>query len=345
MLPPLNIGIIRDDRFLNHQTGLSHPEAPQRLSVVHRMLDYDFAAAFDERPAEPATLEQVEALHTPDYIRMVIATARRRFTNLAADTTASSESCYTAFLAAGACIRGAREALAGDYQAALALVRPPGHHAQPAKAEGFCILNNLGITALELLRQGLKRILIVDWDLHHGNGLQKVFYDSPEVFYFSSHHLQSYPRTGDWEEAGAGAGEGYTLNLCLPPGADDNDVVELYRQLLPSVVERYQPQVILVAAGFDGHVDDPLSNLAMTAAGFGALGQLVADLGPRGCGVPLLLALEGGYDPTDLAECLRQVLLAWQGDPTMLERASSDRGAEWAERARAAHRRYGVWID
>ena len=344
MLPPLDIGIIRDERFLHHQTGLSHPETPQRLAVVHRMLDYDFAAAFDERPGEPATLEQVEAFHTPDYIRMVIATARRRFTNLAADTTASSESCFTAFLAAGACICGARELLAGDYQAALALVRPPGHHAQPAKAEGFCILNNLGITALELLRQGLKRILIVDWDLHHGNGLQKVFYDSPEVFYFSSHHLHSYPHTGDWEEAGAGAGEGYTVNLCLPPGADDNDVVELYRRLLPSVVERYQPQIILVAAGFDAHRDDPLSNLSMSAAGFGALGGLLADLGPRGCGAPLLLALEGGYDPTDLAECLRQVLLSWLGDPTMLERASSDRGAEWAARAMAVHRRYGIWM-
>ena len=155
----------------------------------------------------------------------------------------------------------------------------------------------------------------------------------------------SYPHTGDWEETGAGPGEGYTLNLCLPPGADDNDVVELYRQLLPSVVERYQPQIILVAAGFDAHINDPLSNLAMSPAGFGALGQLLADLGPKGCGAPLLLALEGGYDPEDLAQCLRQVLLAWQGAPTMLERASSGRGSELADRARAIHRRYGVWVD
>ncbi len=345
MVPPLNIGIIRDERFLRHQTGLSHPESPQRLSVVHRMLDYDFAAAFCERPAELATLEQVEALHSPDYVRMVIATARRRFTNLAADTTASAESCYTAFLAAGACLRGAQELLAGDYQAALALVRPPGHHAQPAKAEGFCIFNNLGVTCLALLRRGIKRILVVDWDLHHGDGLQKAFYQTPEVFYLSSHHLSSYPHTGDWEEVGAGDGEGYNLNLCLPPGCNDADLVELYRQVLPPVVERYRPQIILVAAGFDAHQDDPLSNMALTAAGYGALGQLVADLGPRGCGAPLLLALEGGYEPADLAECLRRVLLAWQGDPTALERLSSDRGAELAARARAVHRRYGVWVD
>lgn len=217
---------------------------------------------------------------------------------------------------------GARELLAGDYQAALALVRPPGHHAQPAKAEGFCILNNLGITALELVRRGLKRVLIVDWDLHHGNGLQKVFYESPEVFYFSSHHLHSYPHTGDWEEAGAGAGEGYTVNLCLPPGADDNDVVELYRQLLPTVVERYRPQIILVAAGFDAHREDPLSNLSMSAAGFGALGQLVADLGPgaagRPCSWPWRAATSPPTWPNACARCSwpgRAIPPCWSAPP------------------------------
>ncbi len=345
MASPLSVGITRDQRFLRHQTGLSHPESAQRLAVVYRMLDYEFAAVFDERTPAPATLEQVEALHTPDYLRMLLATARRRFTNLAADTTACSESCFTAFLAAGACLGAARELRQGRYQAGLALVRPPGHHAQPDKAEGFCLLNNLGITALELLKQGLRRILIVDWDLHHGDGLQRVFYRSKEVFYLSSHHHRSYPHTGGWEEAGAGEGEGYTLNLCLPPGSDDNDVLTLYRQVLPPVVERYRPEIILVAAGFDAHVDDPLSNMAMTAAGFGGLAELLAELGPRQSGAPLLLALEGGYDPNDLAQCLRRVLLALQGEAGAPARTASERGAELAARARQVHRRYKVWTE
>ncbi|MCF8033069.1 MAG: histone deacetylase [Desulfarculaceae bacterium] len=345
MASPLSIGITRDDRFLAHQTGLSHPEAPARLAAVYRMLDYEFAAVFAERTPQPATLEQVEALHTPDYLRMLLATARRRFTNLAADTTASSYSCYTAFLAAGGCLGAAQDVLEGRYQAGLALVRPPGHHAQADKAQGFCILNNLGITALELIKQGLKRILIVDWDLHHGDGLQRIFYDSPQVLYFSSHHHHSYPHTGGWEEAGAGQGAGYTVNLCLPPGSDDNDVVTLYRELLPQVVERYQPQVILVSAGFDGQRDDPLSNMSMSRAGYAALAALLADLGPLGGGAPLMLALEGGYDPDQLAACIRSVLLALLGEQTMLERAGSERGAEMAEQARAVHRAYKVWVD
>ncbi|MCB2227642.1 MAG: histone deacetylase [Desulfarculaceae bacterium] len=345
MTSPLSIGITRDDRFLEHQTGLSHPEAPARLATAYRMLDYDFAGQFIERAPSPATLEQVEALHTPDYLRMLLATARRRFTNLAADTTASSLSCYTAFLAAGACLDSAHDVIDGGYQVGLALVRPPGHHAQPDKAEGFCILNNLGITALQLIKEGMERILIVDWDLHHGDGLQKVFYGTDKVFYLSSHHQHSYPRTGGWEEAGAGDGAGYTVNLCLPPGSDDNDVVTLYRELLPSVVERYQPQAILVAAGFDALVDDPLSNMAMTRAGFAALAELVARLGPIGGQIPLMLALEGGYDPDQLAGCLRAVMLAFLGEATMLDRASSTRGEELAARARAVHRGHKVWVD
>jgi len=345
MTSPLSIGITRDERFLLHQTGLSHPEAPQRLAVAYRMLDYEFAALFDERTPSPATLEQVEAVHTPDYLRMLMATARRRFTNLAADTTACAQSCFTAFLAAGACLGAASDLREGRYQAGLALVRPPGHHAQPAKAEGFCILNNLGIAALELLRQGLKRILIVDWDLHHGDGLQQVFNDTDQVLYLSSHHQHSYPHTGDWEEAGAGAGRGYTVNLCLPPGSDDNDVVTLYREVLPPVVERFAPEIILVAAGFDALRDDPLSNMSMTPAGFAALAELLARLGPRQGGAPLLLALEGGYDPDQLASCLRAVLLALHGEATMLDRADSQRGDELAERARQAHRQYRVWVD
>ncbi|MEW5914561.1 MAG: histone deacetylase [Thermodesulfobacteriota bacterium] len=339
------IGIIRDQRFLRHLTGLSHPESPERLSTIYRLLDYDFPDSFPQLPAEPATLQQIEAVHQPGYVQMVLATARRRFTHLAADTTASTDTCLAAWLAAGACVQGVEALLAGEMDICLTLVRPPGHHALPERAAGFCIFNNLGIAARYALGRGLQRILIVDWDLHHGNGLQELFYDQAEVFYFSSHHLPSFPRTGDWQETGRGAGLGYTLNLCLPAGFNDADILHLYRDALTPVVERYRPQLILVACGFDAHADDPLGNLALSAEGFAGLAALIMALGPQQSGVPVLLALEGGYNPTALADCLRRMLEAFTGVQTRAWSAHSDLAAELVERARDLHRPYRVWTD
>jgi len=340
---PPKIGIIRDQRFLRHLTGLSHPESPERLSAIYRLLDYEFPVDFPQPPAQPATLEQIEAVHRPSYVQMVLATARRRFTHLAADTTACADSCLAAWLAAGSCVQGVDALLAGELDLCLALVRPPGHHALPERAGGFCIFNNLGIAARHALQRGLKRILIVDWDLHHGNGLQQLFYDQAEVFYLSSHHLQSFPRSGDWQEAGQGPGLGYTLNLCLPAGFNDADMLHLYREVLTPVVERYRPQIILVACGFDGHADDPLSNLALSAEAFGGLAALIMALGPRQNGAPVLLALEGGYNQAALTACVRRMLEAFTGAQTHAWSARSGLAAELVARARTVHRPFRVW--
>lgn len=340
---PLNIGVIRDQRLLRHKTGLSHPESPQRLVSAYRLLDYEFAGEFPEMGAQAATLEQIETVHEPRYVQMVLATARHRFTHLSADTVACADTCQAAWLAAGACVQGVDALLTGDLQICLALVRPPGHHALPGRAGGFCIFNNLGLAARHALGQGLQRILIVDWDLHHGNGLQELFYGQREVFYLSSHHLRSYPRTGDWDQIGQGLGRGYTLNLGLPIGFDDAGMLQLYRQVLVPVVERYRPQLILVACGFDAHADDPLSNMALSEEAFAGLADLVKTLGPEQNGIPALLALEGGYDSAVLAACLRKVLDALTGAQTQAWSAQSEKAAELFARAQALHQPFKVW--
>jgi len=339
------VGIVRDQRFLDHQTGLTHPERPARLEAIHRRLDQGLAQRLELVEPVMASLEMLELVHRPAYIEMVLRTARLGHVHLASDTPASAGTHRAACLAAGGCVQALRRLLAGRLDACFALVRPPGHHALPDQAGGFCVFNNLGIAArYGLERLGLERILIVDWDIHHGNALQELFYEDPRAFYFSSHYLDSYPHTGDWEAVGHGPGRGYTLNLPLPKQMGDDEMIRLYREVLPAVVEGFQPQVIMVAAGFDAHRDDPLGRGDMTERGFAALAALVRHLGPER-GVPLLLALEGGYQPAALAESVAGVLqvLLDGAEPGLWQEPRGERGAELAARAREIHRPYGIW--
>lgn len=343
----LSLGIVRDPEYLEHKTGLGHPEDPGRLVSLHQMLDQEFSGRFLALTPSPATLEQIEMVHSPAYVQLVLSTARRAFTNLTSDTPSSAHSCQAAWLAAGGCLKALEALMTGQCAMCLALVRPPGHHALPGQAGGFCIFNNLAITARWARRAfGLKRILIIDWDVHHGNGIQEAFYREREVFYLSSHYYQAYPHSGDWEEVGLGAGAGYTLNLCLPGDAGDDDVLHLYREILPQVVEGYDPQLIMVAAGFDAHKDDPLGNTQLSEMAFAGLGSLVRRLGPAK-GIPLLLALEGGYNHEALTASLRQNLLALVQPgygQDILAQADSFRGQALANKARHVHGPYGVWM-
>ncbi len=342
-----NIGIVRHPLYLEHKTGLSHPESPERLVQLNAMLEKDFAGALLHLEPAPATLEQIEAVHSPAHVQLVLSTARRSFTNLTSDTPASAKSCQAAWLAAGGCLRALEALLSGQCEICFALVRPPGHHALIGQAGGFCIFNNLGIAA-RWARQahGLSRILIIDWDIHHGNGIQEIFYRDKGVFYLSSHYYQAYPHSGDWEDVGMGAGTGYTLNICLPPDAGDDDVLTVYREILPQVAESFDPQLIMVAAGYDGHKNDPLGNTQLSEAAFAGLGALVRRLGPER-GVPLLLGLEGGYNPQALTDCVRATLTALQGrgpGADLLAQARSQVGLSLAKKTRQVHGIYGVWM-
>lgn len=344
----LAVGIIRDQRYLEHKTGHVHPEHPKRLRAVYRMLDHDFAPGLIDIEPEMATMEQLEFVHTPAHIEKVLKTADHNFTSLAPDTPASAKTYLSACLAVGGCIRGLEALFSGQCDVCFSLVRPPGHHALPNRANGFCIFNNLGITArFAHKRYNTRRILILDYDVHHGNGLNELFYEQREVFYFSTHDIGLYPYTGDWKETGIGEGEGYTVNVPVPRTVEDQEFLYLYRELLGSVIRRYRPELILVAAGFDAHKEDPIGRSQLTELAFQGLSELLLELREEVDRPPLLFALEGGYDPPTLARCVRRTLEGLLGEPPResIMGEGSERVNELVEKARQVHRRYGVWVD
>ncbi|HMK35257.1 MAG TPA: histone deacetylase [Desulfomonilaceae bacterium] len=344
----LKVGIVRDDRYLLHQTGLDHPERPGRLKAVYRMLDKEFTQGLVSIEPDLATLEQLELVHTPTYIRKILRTSERELTNLASDTPVGPESYVSAWLAVGGCIRGLQSLMSGRCDVCFCLVRPPGHHALRDRAGGFCIFNNLGVAARYALeRYGLRRILIIDWDIHHGNGLQSLFYEENQVMYFSSHYIGWYPHTGNWDETGSGSGLGYTINLPVTKDIDDGDIIYLYWKVLGSVMKSYRPELILVAAGFDGHYRDPVGRTRITEKAYRVLTELLLELRGAVRSPPILFSLEGGYDVAALTSCVKEVMgaLTFVGRRQRVPVSVSPRGIELAEKAVDIHRKYRVWTD
>lgn len=342
------IGIVRDERYLEHKTGHIHPDQPKRLRAIYRMLDTDFASGLINIEPELASLEYLELVHTPVYIEKVLKTADLDFTSLAPDTPASAKTYLSAWLAVGGCLKGLDALISGQCDVCFSLVRPPGHHAMPDRAGGFCILNNLGVTARYAIKQhGFQRILIVDWDIHHGNGLQDLFYGEKEVLYLSSHDTLLYPYTGDWNETGKGEGKGYTINLPIPRELEDKEFLHLYKEVLGPVVRRYRPELLLVSAGFDAHYRDPIGRSRLTEQAFRWLTSLLLDLRSQVDCPPILLALEGGYNPRALASSVKEVLKALATEEN-LEKFPSEvtqRAAKLVEKARRIHARHKVWAD
>jgi len=338
--------IIRDNRFLEHKTGLVSLEHPNRLKAIHQMLDTDFPEKLVTIKPEPVTMDVLETVHTPIYIEKILKTAEYEFVHLSPDTPASTKTYLAAFLAVGGCLQALDSLMSGNCEAAFALIRPPGHHALPDRASGFCIFNNLGVTALRAISTyGLKRILIVDWDIHHGNALQRLFYDKKEVLYFSSHYVFTFPQTGAWEDTGKGEGSGYTVNIPLLKNLGDDDILHCYRDILGPIIVEYKPQLILVAAGFDGHRDDPLGRTNFTEIGYRWLTQLIMKFGAKVGSPPILLALEGGYNLMALAASVREVLMTLAAGDIKAEipHPNTPPGEELVTKAKQIHARFGIW--
>ncbi|OHE18572.1 MAG: hypothetical protein A2X96_00110 [Syntrophobacterales bacterium GWC2_56_13] len=315
-----NTGIVKDMRYLRHGPEFAHPESPQRLISIYEMLDNpDMSWKFAWIDARYATREDLERVHRPSYLDTIAATAGKTVM-LDPDTVATAETYDVARLAAGGVMNAIDSVASGETDNAFALVRPPGHHAQAAVAAGFCIFNNIAIGARHALaRHGMKRILIVDWDLHHGNGTQEIFFEDRQVLYFSTHQSPAYPGTGGLTEMGKGEGIGYTLNVPLSPGADDAFYVRVFRDILSPIVLAFKPEIILVSAGFDPYVGDPLGAMEVTPEGFACMTRILLDLADECCGGQMVLVLEGGYQIQGLTKSVRAVLLELLGETRVTE--------------------------
>ncbi len=294
-----------DERMVDHDPGDFHPEQPARLPAVVEGLQRDPIAGTCFRTPEPCPRPLLERIHSPRYLE-TLERARGKRLWLDPDTSISEGSIEAMYLAAGAAVQGLVAVAAGEARTAFALVRPPGHHAEHSVARGFCLVNNIAVAALHAREAlGFKRVLVVDWDVHHGNGTQQAFEDRDDVLYFSAHRYPFFPGSGALSEVGIGAGRGYTLNAPLPPGVGDDEFLSLCQRILVPVSAEFKPDIVLVSAGFDGHFADPLGGMRQTTEGFRELCALVRRIADEYADGKLLLVLEGGYDLAALHDCVR----------------------------------------
>ncbi|MDD5475911.1 MAG: histone deacetylase, partial [Syntrophales bacterium] len=290
-----NTGIVTDNRYIKHETGYFHPESPQRLEAIYGMLeDSDMRDRFYKVEVRPAEISEIAMVHKQNYIERVAATAGISSTSLDPDTVTSADSYEAALLAAGGLMNAVDRVMDGTVKNAFAFVRPPGHHAEAGRSGGFCLFNNVAIAAEHARKKhGLKRILIADWDLHHGNGTQHSFYADPGILFFSTHQYPFYPGTGSLNEIGSGAGEGYTINVPLSRGKDDADYLRIYRRILDPVSDAFKPELVLLSAGFDICVGDTLGGMKVSEQGFVNLIRCLMNIADRCCGGRLVATLGG----------------------------------------------------
>jgi acetoin utilization deacetylase AcuC-like enzyme len=297
-------GFAYTDTYLKHQTGTGHPERPERLTaVVNRLKQDDLLPGLVLLPPRAASLEWITAVHTPAYAERVRQLCHDGAAYVdSADTPVSRESYEVALQAVGGVLAATDAVMTGKVRNAFCLVRPPGHHALKDRAMGFCLFNNVAIAARYLQKSHhLARVLIVDWDVHHGNGTQAAFYDDDTVFYFSVHQSPLYPGTGSAAERGEGKGQGFTLNVPLPAGSGDEAYKKVFEEKLKPAADAFKPDFVLVSAGFDAAQNDLLGRMKVTPDGYATLTRLVKAIARQHCQGRLVSLLEGGYNLESLA--------------------------------------------
>jgi acetoin utilization deacetylase AcuC-like enzyme len=308
-----NSGIIVDRAYLKHEPGEFHPERPERIGVLLDLAEQLDREKFQLIAPRAANRSEIELCHSADYVTLVEATSKTNQYALDGDTITCRDSFGVGLLAVGGFLRLLDAIAAAESANGFALVRPPGHHATRNRAMGFCLFNTIAIGARYLKRaHGAKRVLIMDWDVHHGNGTQEAFYNDPSVLFISTHQFPYYPGTGAMDEIGANGGEGYTVNIPLPAGCADAEYLQVFEEIVRPTANKFKPDWILVSAGFDPHRRDPLGGMNVTEEGFGAMAQMLLRLADRHAGGKIAFLLEGGYDLAALNNSVAAVLNALQ---------------------------------
>lgn len=343
----MSVAIVASPEYLKHDFP-DHPESAQRLRAIESALDspaLGLRELLRSLDPMPATREQIAAAHSPAYID-----ALERVMDQApgyidsAPTYIVPESFNIACLSAGGAIRAVEAVCSGEARAAFALVRPPGHHAVPDQPMGFCLFNNIAIAARHAQRQhGRERVLIVDFDVHHGNGTQDIFYTDPSILFVSTHQEGIYPGTGALAETGAAAGTGYNVNLPLPAGAGDKAFARLADEVIVPLADRFQPNLVMVSAGFDAHWLDPLASLQLTLTGYARLTRVLDAVARRHCDGQIVFVLEGGYHLAALSGGVTTVLRTLLGESDLPDGLGPARRPEpdvhgLIRRARALHK-------
>jgi acetoin utilization deacetylase AcuC-like enzyme len=336
--------VVVDGDYLKHDPGEFHPERPERIQVLLQLAGELEREKFQILPPKAAARSDIETCHGADYVSLVQSTSKANRYALDGDTVTSRDSFGVGLLAVGGFLRLLDAIAAGESRNGFALVRPPGHHALRDRAMGFCLFNTIAIGAHYLKsRHGAKRVLIMDWDVHHGNGTQDAFYDDGAVLFISTHQFPYYPGTGAVNDVGVNAGEGYTINIPLPAGCGDAEYFRVFQDVVVPAAEKFEPDWILVSAGFDPHRRDPLGGMDVTERGFGVMAQRLLELANQSAGGKIAFLLEGGYDLTALRNSVAAVLQTMQQESRSKEplKVGGDRIEPLVRRIHQVHEKYG----
>jgi acetoin utilization deacetylase AcuC-like enzyme len=314
--------LVKDARYTGHLGRILHLESPRRFQAFEEALqDPSLRERIREVTPRMATVEELAWVHTREHIDRVARSAERTLTSFDLDTQATEGSYDVARLAVGGVFALLDEIWAGNGKRGFACVRPPGHHAEPDKAMGFCLFNNIALSARYLMeRYSVQRIMIVDIDVHHGNGTQAAFYDTDRVLFVSTHQFPGYPGTGHYAEVGEGTGEGYTVNIPLSKGIGDRDFSKILYFFINPLAQAYRPEVILVSCGFDLYFRDRLGGMAVTPEGYGLITFLLVSIAEKACGGRIVFVMEGGYSLKGIRECGLALMQALCGLPVLRTR-------------------------
>lgn len=340
--------IVKEERFARHLEGIPHLETPKRVKAMDSVLkDSSLQGRWKQVEAREASAEELAWVHEPAYIARVASSAGKPLTSFDLDTQATGESYDVARLCVGGVFSLADAIWQGKGKRGFACVRPPGHHAEPDKAMGFCLFNNIALGAEYLRRAyGVRKILIVDIDLHHGNGTQTAFYPSDEVLFISMHQFPCYPGTGNFGEVGTGKGEGYTVNIPLSKGQGDEDYGKLIYFMVNPLAQAFQPQIMLVSCGYDLYLHDRLGAMRVTPDGYGLITFLLLSIAEKVCDGRIAFVMEGGYSLRGIRECGLRVLQGLCGvsnmNPRQIDRiiGSSPNKIGAVKKVRDIHKKY-----